>query len=74
MDSERREKLEELLETIETAIKSLVENKVASYRIGERYFTYHSIDELQRMRRDILRELNETPFTIIATPFDEGLT
>lgn len=70
MTDERREQLEKMLETIETAIKSLVENKVASYRIGERYFTYHSLDELIKLRNDIRRELNERPFTIIATPFD----
>lgn len=70
MDAGRKQELQDLLRTIETAIKELVENKVVSYRIGERYFTYHSLDELMRMRLNILRELNETPITIIATPFE----
>lgn len=71
MDQTRREELQELLNTIEFAIKELIERKVVSYRIGERSFTYYSISDLIAFRDKVLKELNETPITIIGSPFEE---
>ncbi len=69
MDAARRQQLEDMLETIETAITELVAGKTQSYRIGERWFTYHSIADLVDLRKQILKELNETPITVRSYPY-----
>jgi len=53
MTEERREQLQNMLQVVETAIIELVSNKVASYKIGERFFTYHTIDDLLKLKKDI---------------------
>ena len=71
MTEERREQLENMLQVVETAIIELVSNKVASYKIGERFFTYHTIDDLLKLKKDIQNELNSTPITIVVDPFED---
>jgi len=71
MTEERREQLQNMLQVVETAIIELVSNKVASYKIGERFFTYHTIDDLLKLKKDIQNELNSTPITIVVDPFED---
>jgi len=69
MTDERKAELIELRNEIETAIKSLVKNKVKSYRIGDRYYTYFDLTELANMRREINKELNDTVKVVRVLPF-----
>ncbi len=69
MTDERKAELIELRNEIETAIKSLVKNKVKSYRIGDRYYTYFDLTELANMRKEINKELNETVKVVRVLPF-----
>jgi len=69
MTEERKAELIELRNEIETAIKSLVKNKVKSYRIGDRYYTYFDLTELANMRKEINKELNETVKVVRVLPF-----
>ncbi len=61
---------QEMLEVVETAINELIANKVASYRIGERTFTYYQLQDLIAWRNQLRRELN-IPITVIGDPFME---
>mgnify|MGYP001055849953 CR=1 FL=1 len=72
MDDERRQQLEQMLNEIETAISELVQNKVASYKLGERSYTFYSIGELIKLREQILSELNYNFETYLGTASIEG--
>jgi len=69
MTDERKAELIALRKDIETAIQSLVKNKVKSYRIGDRYYTYFDLKELGDMRREINKELNDTVKVVRVLPF-----
>ena len=56
-EPERFEYLMSLLQEVETAINELITNRVKSYSIGQRHFTYLDLDELRNWRREILEEL-----------------
>ncbi len=59
----------ELLIKVEEAIGLLLEKKIASYKIGERTFTYLQLKDLIELRNQLRRELN-IPITIIGDPFE----
>jgi len=69
MTEDRKTELLDLRKEIETAIKSLVKNRVKSYRIGDRYYTYFDLTELANMRREINKELNDTVKVVRVLPF-----
>lgn len=60
----------ELLETVERAINELISQKIASYKIGERMFTYLQLQSLIEWRNQLRAELG-IPITVIGNPFED---
>jgi len=60
----------ELLETVERAIQEIVSQKISSYKIGERMFTYIQLQSLIELRNQLRAELG-MPITVIGNPFDD---
>jgi len=66
-----KEEAIELLAEVDSAIHSLVVNKVKSYRLGDRSFTYLDVEELLRWRAELRRIISGGIFTVNVQNGDE---